>query len=152
MDFRKSIRLLLCNLVGAALIVGTAAFAADLAVRSSEDSGVTIAVKPVEVGREAIAWTFRVTLTSSGQELRDDMLRSAYILNRAAKKEEQPVGWDGDMPGGRERKGILRFKALKPMPTAIELRIQRAGEAAPRVYRWDLDCPCNDPKMHPTRA
>jgi hypothetical protein len=34
------------------------------------------------------------------------------------------------------------------MPAAIELRIQRLGEKAPRMFRWDLDRPCNDPKMH----
>ena len=113
---------------------------------------MTIAVKPIDVGSEARDWTFRVALRSSGRLLRDDLLRSAYVLNRAAKRDELPVAWEIDASAGRERKGILHFKAIKPMPAAIELRIQRVGEAAPRVYRWDLDCPCNDPKMHPKRA
>jgi hypothetical protein len=152
MNLRNSIRFLLCNLAGAAMLFGTAASAADLAAQSSEDGGVTIAVKPVDVSADAATWSFQVTLSSSGQELRDDLLRSAYLLNRAAKKDVPPIAWEGGAPAGRQRGGILRFNALKPMPAAIELRIQRAGEAAPRVYRWDLDCPCNDPKMHPKRA
>ena len=152
MNFRKLIKILLCSLAGMLLFDGAALFAADLAPQTSEDSGVTIAVQPVDVGPNAQTWTFRVTLSSNGQEMRDDMLRSAYILNRAAKRNEPPIGWEGDAPAGRERKGMLRFKALKPTPAAIELRVQRAGEAAPRVFRWDLDCPCNDTKMHPARA
>ena len=152
MNFRNLSRFLLRCAVGVMLLSGNTAFAAGLAAQSSEDGGVTIAIQPVDVGPEAQDWTFEVTLSTSGQALRDDLLRSAYLLNRAAKRDEAPIAWKVDAPAARRIKGVLRFKPLKPMPTAIELRIQRAGEAAPRVYRWDLDCPCKDPDMHPSRA
>ena len=148
MDSRNSIRFLLCHLVGAAMLFSTTAFAADLASQSSESGGVTIEVKPVDVSAEATTWSFEISLSTHSQDLNDDLARTAFIVNRAGKKNALPTGWEGDAPGGHHRKGVLSFKALAPLPAAIELRIQRAGEKAPRVYRWDLDCPCNDPKMH----
>ena len=150
MDTRYSIRFLFSHLLGAAMLFGPTAFAADLASQSSESGGVTISVKPVDVSAGAAAWSFQVLLSTNGQDLGDDLARTAFILNRAGKKNEPPTGWEGDAPGGRNRKGVLRFKPLAPLPAAIELRIQRAGEKAPRVFRWDLDCSCNDAKMHPS--
>lgn len=148
MGCRNSIRLLLSPLVGAALLFCTAAFAADFAPQSSERDGVTIEVKPVVVSAQANTWSFQVSLNTHSQDLSDDLVRTAFILDRAGNKKLMPTAWTGDAPGGHHRKGVLSFKALTPLPKAIELRVQRAGEKAPRLFRWDLDCPCNDPKMH----
>ena len=49
-----------------------------------------------------------------------------------------PVKWEGAGPGGHHREGTLKFNAVTPTPTSIELRIARAGEAAPRSFRWQL--------------
>ena len=132
------------------MLFSTTAFAADLASQSSESGGVTIEVKPVDVSAKATTWSFEISLSTHSQDLNDDLARTAFIVNRAGKKNALPTGWEGDAPGGRNRKGVLRFKPLAPLPAAIELRIQRAGEKAPRVFRWDLDCSCNDAKMHPS--
>ena len=148
MDSRDSIRFLLCHIVGAVMLFGATAFAADLASQSSENDGVTIAVKPVDVSAGAATWSFQVSLSTHSQELSDDLVRTAFIVDRAGKKNVVPTAWKGDAPGGHHRNGVLSFKALTPLPKAIELRVQRPGEKAPRVFRWDLDCPCNDPQMH----
>jgi hypothetical protein len=148
MQSRNLIRSLLFYIIGAAMSFGASAFAADLASQSSEDGGVTIAVKPVDVSAGAANWSFEVSLSTHSQDLSDDLVRTAFIVDRAGKKNVVPTGWKGDAPGGHHRKGVLSFKALTPLPKAIELRVQRAGEKAPRLFRWDLDCPCNDPKMH----
>ena len=148
MDARDSIRFLLWHLAGAAMLFGSGAFAADLATQTSEGDGVTIAVKPVDLSAKATTWSFQVSLSTHSQDLSDDLARTAYIVDRAGKKHIAPTAWKGDAPGGHHRNGVLSFKALTPPPKAIELRIQRAGEKAPRLFRWDLDCPCNDPKMH----
>lgn len=148
MDSRNSIRLLLCHLIGAAMLFGSTAFAAELAAQSSESDGVTIEIKPVEVSAKAATWSFQVSLSTHSQDLSDDLVRTAFILDRAGNRKLMPTAWRGDAPGGHHRKGLLSFKALTPLPKAIELRVQRAREKAPRMFRWDLDCPCNDPKMH----
>ena len=132
------------------MFVSTTTFAAELASQSSEDGGVTIAVKPVDISAKAATWSFQVSLSTHSQDLNDDLVRTAFIVDRVGNRNALPTGWKGDAPGGHHRKGVLSFKALAPLPAAIELRIQRAGEKAPRMYRWDLDCPCNDPKMHPS--
>jgi len=147
---RAAAALLQATLVAA--LLGGAAFAAGLPPQDSRSDGVTVAVTPVNVEASAGTWSFKVSLSTQGQELNDDLVRTSHLINRAAGKNVVPTAWTGDAPGGRQRQGVLSFKAIKPLPGAIELRIQRIGEKAPRVFRWDLDCPCNDPKMHPDRA
>jgi hypothetical protein len=150
MDSRHPIRPLLAHAIGFAMLFGAAAFAGELAPQTSESGGIMISVKPVDVSAAAGHWSFKVSLDSVKQDLKDDLMHTAYLVNRGAKKNEVPVAWKGDAAGGRHREGVLGFNAMTPPPTAIELRIQRVGEKAPRLFRWDLDCPCNDPKMHPS--
>lgn len=129
-----------------AALLGSTASAADLSSQDSRSDGVTIAVTTVNVEAAAGTWSFKVSLTAQ------ELLRTAYLIDRAVGKNAAPSAWKGDAAGDRQREGVLSFKAIEPLPGAIELRIQRVGEKAPRVFRWDLDCPCNDPKMHPDRA
>lgn len=137
MRSRNLIKFLFLHIIGAAILFGPRAFAADLAQQSSQSGEVTIAVKPVEVSAGAATWSFQVSLTTHSQDLSDDLARAAYIVDSAGKKAS-PTAWEGDAPGGHHRKGVLRFKALTPPPGAIELHIQRPGERAPRTFRWQL--------------
>lgn len=137
MRYPSLIKFLLSPVLGAAILFGPQAHAADLASQSSASGGVTIAVKPVEVSAGAATWSFQVTLTTHSQELNDDLARDANIVDAAGKKVS-PTAWEGDAPGGHHRKGVLRFKALTPTPEAIELQIPRTGESAPRKFSWKL--------------
>jgi len=137
MSYRNMTGFLLSQLVGAAIFFAPQAYAADLASQSSQSGGATIAVKPVEFSATAATWSFQVTLSTHSQELNDDLVRAAYIVDGAGKKAS-PTAWEGDAPGGHHRKGVLRFKALTPPPGALELHIQRPGESAVRKFRWQL--------------
>lgn len=137
MRYPSLMKSLLSHVAVAAILFGPQAYAAELASQSSASGGVTIAVKPVEVSAGAATWSFQVTLNTHSQELSDDLARAAYIVDGAGKKVS-PTAWDGDAPSGHHRKGVLRFKALTPPPEAIELRIQRPGESAPRKFRWEM--------------
>jgi len=121
----------------AALLYALDAAAAELAPQSSQAGGVSINVKPTDVSVGAASWQFEVTLTTHSGDLGDDLARSATLVDRAGKPRPA-AGWDGDPAGGHHRKGVLRFKALSPRPDALELRIVRAGETAPRTFRWEL--------------
>lgn len=148
---RFSRRALMSGMTAVAL-AGNAAAGVELPAQTTESGGVTIAVKPLAVAAGAPRWSFEVSLgtQAKAQALDDNLLRTAHLLNRSTGKQEAPIAWKAGAPPGQRRTGVLSFKPVQPAPKAIEMRIQRAGEAAPRVFRWDLDCPCNDPKMHPS--
>lgn len=121
----------------AALLYTLGAAAAELAPQNSQAGGVDVSVKPTDVSANAATWKFQVTLTTHSGDLGDDLARSATLVD-AAGKPQPAQGWEGDPPGGHHRKGALRFKALSPRPDALELRILRQGETAPRTFRWKL--------------
>ena len=125
--------LVLCTAVLYALDAG----AAELPSQSSQANGVSISVKPADVSAAAATWQFQVALNTHSGALEDDLAHSAVLVD-AAGKPHTALGWAGDPAGGHHRRGVLRFKALSPRPAALELRILRPGESAPRMFRWNL--------------
>ncbi len=124
--------------VFAALIaVSAATAAADFKEISTQSGGVTVRAKPAALAGDAKAWTFEIRLDTHSQDLSDDLVRASVLVDEAGK-QYAALGWDGMPPGGHHRKGVLSFAPIKPPPVAIELQIQRAGEAAPRRFRWPL--------------
>lgn len=117
-------------------VLSTAA-AAELKEISTQGGGVTVRAKPAEMAGDAKAWTFEIRMDTHSQDLSDDLVRSAVLVDDAGKPYAA-LGWDGMPPGGHHRKGVLSFAPIKPPPAAIELQIQRAGESAPRRFRWHL--------------
>lgn len=111
--------------------------AAQLATQRNPANGVTIAVTPGNLVQSAKTWDFTVALDTHSQDLSDDLAATA-VLSDGKGKELKPTAWDGAAPGGHHRKGVLRFAPISPQPDSVELRIARSGEAAPRVFRWQL--------------
>lgn len=111
------------------------AFAADLSPQSSSAAGVTLKATPRSLS--GAAWEFELTFDTHTQNLGDDVAKSAVLVaDRGATYSA--VEWRGDPPSGHHRKGVLRFKPVSPPPQAIELRVQRSGESAPRSFHWRL--------------
>ena len=133
----KRIFLLRGLVLCAAVLWAWGASAAELTQQSSDTGGVTISVKPTDVSAAAKTWQFQVALNTHTGDLADDLARTATIVD-AAGKQYAALGWKGDPVGGHHRKGVLQFEALSPRPDALELRIARAGETAPRTFRWKL--------------
>ena len=106
------------------LVAGSAA--AQLAPQKTSQGGVTVVVTPAELGAGAKEWTFKVVLDTHSQELSDDLVRTAVLIDGAGR-EAKPLAWEGAGPGGHHRQGLLRFATIQPSPQAIELRILRAG-------------------------
>ena len=117
------------------LVAGLTAGAADLGARDSTVAGVGVQVTPMEIGTTAPEWRFAVSLNTHSQDLADDLATEAVIID-AQGNAQRALGWEGDGAGGHHRKGVLRFARPSPQPRVIEVRIQRAGEAAPRTFRW----------------
>ena len=114
---------------------GGALAAANLPPQTSEQSGVTVQVKPRSLTEPQ--WEFEVTFNTHSQELKDDPLKNATLVVDGAAALV-PIAWKGDGPGSHHRKGVLRFKAPAASPAKLELRLQRPEEPAPRVFRWQL--------------
>lgn len=118
-----------------ALSVVSAPAAASLPAQSTSQSAVTVKVTPRTV--TGAIWEFEVVFDTHSQDLNDDPLQVAALV-AADGTEVLPLEWKGDAPGSHHRKGVLRFKAPKSSSGPLVLRIRRAGEAAPRTFRWQL--------------
>jgi hypothetical protein len=132
---RTRLTVLLSGILVTLLAAG--AFAAELAAQRSSSGGVTVAVTPQNLAASAKSWDFKVVLDTHSGELNDDLVKTALLLDGKGGRYV-PIKWEGAGPGGHHREGTLKFSAVTPTPTTIELRIARAGEAAPRSFRWQL--------------
>lgn len=103
------------------------------ATQSTVERGVTVKVTPRKLtGSE---WEFAVVLDTHSEDLKDDLQNAAVLV--VDGREIRPAAWQGPGAGGHHREGVLRFPSPGDSPAAVELRIQRAGESAPRVFRWE---------------
>jgi len=111
--------------------------ASPLPARTSSENGVTVTATPGNLARDAKTWEFKIVLDTHSQDLGDDLVKSAVLVDGQGR-QYRPTGWDGAAPGGHHREGVLRFEPVSPRPQTIELQIRRPGEARPRVFRWEL--------------
>lgn len=111
--------------------------AGTLATRTSSERGVSIKVTPQSPGAQDGRWEFSIVLDTHSADLNDDLTRSA-ALSTGDGRRFKPLRWTGAAPGGHHRAGVLAFEVPAPPPAALELQIVRAGESAPRTFRWQL--------------
>ncbi|MEW6689273.1 MAG: hypothetical protein AB1452_09320 [Pseudomonadota bacterium] len=116
-------------------LAGNAFAAGNLPPQTSRQSGVTVKVTPRSFS--GAQWEFDIVFDTHSQDLNDDLLKAAVIVADGGAPSS-PTGWQGDGPGGHHRKGLLRFEPATASPASVELRLQRPGEAGPRVFRWKL--------------
>lgn len=107
------------------------------AAQSSSARGVTVKVSAKLIGMPDSPWEFAVVLDTHSADLSDDLTQSA-VLTTDDGRTFKPTAWTGAPPGGHHREGVLVFDVPAPRPGAIELRIDRPGESASRVFRWQL--------------
>ncbi|ABM36572.1 hypothetical protein [Polaromonas naphthalenivorans] len=107
------------------------------ATQSSSEQGVTLKVTAKSMGLVGSRWEFAVVLDTHSADLSDDLSQSATLTTDDGRTFK-PTGWLGAPPGGHHREGVLAFEVPAPRPGAIELRIDRPGESAPRIFRWQL--------------
>jgi hypothetical protein len=122
---------------GAALAASTEAATPNLAAQTVSARGVTIKATPRNLATNAGSWEFAIVFDTHSAELNDDVVKSSLLLDGAGGRFA-PTAWEGAPPGGHHREGVLRFNPVSPKPHAIELQITRAGEDAPRSFRWQL--------------
>ncbi|HEY0847932.1 MAG TPA: hypothetical protein VGE12_21380 [Noviherbaspirillum sp.] len=109
--------------------------AQSLSPQTSNQNAVTVKATPKALPGDR--WEFELVYDTHSQELKDDVASSAALVGTDGALIA-PVAWQGDPPSGHHRKGVLRFNAVKPQPDVLELRITRAGETAPRTFKWKV--------------
>ncbi len=103
--------------------------------QTSSDGIVTVVVTPRGVPEQKTDWKFDVALETHTVDLSEDLERVSVLVDDGGK-EHKPTAWAGDPPGGHHRQGTLTFRAISPVPAAMELRIEIAGK--PRTLEWRL--------------
>ena len=98
-----------------------------------ENGPVTVTIKPIDISEES--WNFEVTLQTHSVDLDMEILKSIILLD-AEGEEVFPDIWDGDVPGGHHRAGILSFQRIDPMPDRIRLLVKDVGEVSLREFIW----------------
>lgn len=116
---------------------GAAAQSNALVTVTSIERSVTVKVTPRGVA--GAEWEFAVVLDTHSAKLDDDLVRTTVL--RVDGREFRPVRWTGAKPGGHHREGVLAFASPGGAVGPVELLILRAGEPAPRVFRWDAISP-----------
>ena len=111
--------------------------AAAMATQSSSEQGVTVKATPRSAGLDNPRWEFSVVLDTHSSDLSDDLATTATLIT-ADGREFKPVAWTGAAPGGHHREGVLEFSVPQPWPRAVELKLQREGEATARSFRWQF--------------
>ena len=124
-----------CFLAAAAALP---AAAAELGTQKNTDRGVTVEATPQNPSDDGKSWNFKIVFDTHSQELSDDVLKSAILLDSDGDRYA-PIAWEGAGPGGHHREGVLRFQPLTSSPKQIELQIKRTGESAPRSFRWQIN-------------
>jgi hypothetical protein len=99
--------------------------------------GVTVKVTGLDLAEGGAAWRFAVVLDTHSQDLSDDLARTVVLVTDDGR-QIAPTAWKGPGPGGHHREGTLEFATPQPRPRSIEMRMQRPGEAEPRIFRWTL--------------
>lgn len=122
-------------LAAAAILFASAGLAAagDLPAQTSNAQAVAVQVKPRSL--EGPVWEFEVSFNTHSQDLQDDLLKTSVLVGPDGR-QVAPLAWKGAAPGGHHRSGVLRFAAVQPLPDPLVLRMQRPGEAQPRVFQW----------------
>jgi hypothetical protein len=130
-------RVMAACLAAASFLFQAASGYAQPAPATSVARGVTVKITPEKLAADADTWVFAVTLDAHTQELADDLVNTVVLVTDDGR-EVRPAAWNGQPPGGHHREGKLEFRAPKPAPKSVELRMRRVGETEPRTFRWTL--------------
>lgn len=107
-----------------------------LQAQTKSEAQVEIKVAPVSI-TDGDQWKFDITLDTHTVDLGQDLMENAFIVDGSGKVY-RPISWQGDLPGGHHRQGILLFNAISPVPEVIELKIQNISGVPERVFQWQL--------------
>jgi hypothetical protein len=105
--------------------------------QTSNEGGVVVRVTPGRLTPEAATWDFEVVFETHTTPLTGDPAQFTVLID-PQWRAHAPLRWDGDPPGSHHRKGVLRFKPIRPAPATVTLKIRGIGGVAERVFTWSI--------------
>lgn len=117
-----------------ALLISVGVAAWPSVTQRSTAQGVTVAVTPGNVAEDASIWDFAVAFEGRGRKLDDEVMENFVLLGDGHRIK--PLAWEGQKAATGHRAGVLKFIAIQPRPKDLELRLERKGEAKPRIFRF----------------
>lgn len=105
-----------------------------------DQSSITIKVTPVILDKTSDPWKFDITFDTHSGSLDQDPLEMAVLFDDKGVAHK-PTAWEGQRPGGHHREGMLIFKAIKPAPTYVALKIKNVGGIPERSFTWNIKQP-----------
>lgn len=121
-----------------ALIALVVTFGAPAAApQTSNQGGVVVRVTPGRLAPDAATWDFEVVFETHTASLTGDPAQFTVLIDPQGRAHA-PLRWDGDPPGGHHRKGVLRFKAIRPAPASFTLKFLGIGGVPERAFTWPV--------------
>jgi len=103
--------------------------------KTDEQAEVTVTVTPLDLSSQSTEWKFNVVMNTHSVELDHDMEEVAALWSGGTSYK--PLRWEGALPGGHHREGVLIFAAPAPTPQAIDLRFEGIGGVT-KSFTWDI--------------
>lgn len=97
---------------------------------------VDVEVTPVDLSANTDEWKFYISLNTHSVDIGQDISAVSALFDEK-RNEYKALRWEGSPAGGHHRSGMLVFKAIKPAPKSIELKIEKVGDVT-RSFTWNL--------------
>lgn len=104
--------------------------------KTDDQASITVTVSPIDLSPQSEEWKFSITMDTHSIELNQDLTKIAALFDEQGR-EFKPISWEGSPERGHHREGTLIFKAIKPRPRSIELKLFDIGEII-RNFSWQI--------------
>ena len=108
-----------------------------LSPQTNSEGSVTVKATPRDISQNSTSWDFEIVLDTHSGNLDQDLVKT-FILVDDKGGQYIAISWEGDLPQGHHRQGILKFAPINPKPKSIELKINQIGEVGERSFNWEL--------------
>lgn len=102
--------------------------------KTDEQASVTVVVTPIDISPASKEWKFDIGINTHTVPLDQDMTKVGTLVDENGK-EYKPLRWEGALPGGHHREGVLVIAAITPMPKTITLKLTGIGGVV-RNFVW----------------
>lgn len=107
----------------------------NLGPQTNKEGAVVITITPMtQAGNR---WDFKIALDTHSEELTADLTKTTILIDENGR-EYMPISWEGDLPGGHHREGVLKFGPISQTSKTIELIIRGIGGMPERKFMWTI--------------